>query len=218
MVLGAVVSLLFYWLGAALFVYYQVSHAGVLPANTGINDVFPYFIMNALPTGVKGILVAAIYAASMSSISSAINALASTTEKDILCKAEGQESVLRTKWLTVFWGVLSVGGALFAATQEGSILKNALFFTGLFTGPLLALFLMAFFAPGTRPFAVLAGVVCGMASLLLFNAVPFLPSYQPPLAGVFSWPWNPLVSCTFAVWIALALDLVVPRKEVDKVA
>jgi SSS family solute:Na+ symporter len=218
MVLGALVSLLFYWLGAALFVYYQVSHVGVLPAGTGVNDVFPFFIVNALPTGVKGILVAAIYAASMSSISSAINALAGTTEKDILCKAEGEESVKRTKWLTVFWGVLSVGGALLAASQEGSILKNALFFTGLFTGPLLALFLLAFFAPGTRPFAVLLGVACGMASLLLFNGVPFIPAYQPPLAGVFSWPWNPLVSCSFAIWIALAADLVAPRRGVDRVA
>jgi len=217
MVLGVVCSLLFYWTGAALFIYYKVKNASPLPENLGVNDVFPYFIVNGLPAGLTGLLVAAIYAAAMSSISSAVHALSNTTEKDILCKPVGQESMFRAKLWIVFWGVCGTGAAFVAASQAGSLLKNALFFTGLFTGPLLALFLLSFFASYLRSFSVLTGVACGMLSLLLFNGIPFVPSYTPPLNGVFSWPWNPLISCTVSVWIALCVDFVVPRKRVDLV-
>lgn len=215
MVLGVVVSLLFYWLGAALFVYYKVAQVAPLPADVGVNGVFPHFIVNGLPSGVTGLVVAAIYAAAMSSLSSAINALSNTTEKDLLCVPQGSESLLRAKLWTVLWAALGTAGAFFAATQHGSLLKNALFFTGLFTGPLLGMFLLAFFAPRTRPFAVIAGVLCGMASLVLFNTIPILPSYTPPLAGVISWPWNPMVSMTTTLWIGLSLDLVWPRRRVN---
>ncbi|MDR0518071.1 MAG: sodium/solute symporter [Fibromonadaceae bacterium] len=218
MVLGVLISLLFYWIGAALFVYYKVKNASPLPENLEVNEVFPYFIVNSLPSGLTGLLVAAIYAAAMSSISSAIHALGNTTEKDILCKAVGQESVLRTKLWIVLWGACGTIAAFVAASQEGSLLKNALFFTGLFTGPLLALFLLSFFAAYLRSFSVLTGVACGMASLLLFNGVPFIQQYSPPLIGVFSWPWNPLISCTVSIWIALCVDFIVPRKTINEMA
>jgi len=182
-----------------------------LPENLGVNDVFPYFIVNGLPTGLTGLLVAAIYAAAMSSISSAIHALGNTTEKDILCKASGQESIARTKICIVLWGISGTCAAFIAASQAGSLLKNALFFTGLFTGPLLALFLLSFFAPRLRSFSVLTGVICGMLSLLLFNGIPFIPGYVPPFTKiiVFSWPWNPLISCTVSVVVACGVDLFV---------
>ena len=218
MVLGLVVSILFYWTGAALFAYYKVKNVSPLPDNLGVNDIFPYFIVNGLPAGLTGLLVAAIFAAAMSSISSAVHALSNTTEKDILRKMAGQESVFRAKLWIVLWGLCGTGAAFVAASQAGSLLKNALFFTGLFTGPLLALFLLSFFAPYLRSFSVLTGVICGMASLLLFNGIPFIPVYVPPLAGVFSWPWNPLVSCTVSVWLALCVDFVIPRKKVDNYA
>jgi SSS family solute:Na+ symporter len=218
MVLGLLVSLLFYWLGAALFVYYKIKNVSELPENLGVNEIFPHFIVNGLPSGLTGLLVAAIYAAAMSSISSAVHALSNTMEKDILCKSAGQESVFRAKLWIVLWGTCGVFAAFIAASQAGSLLKNALFFTGLFTGPLLALFLLSFFASYLRSFSVLTGVACGMLSLLLFNGVPFIPQYTPPLAGVFSWPWNPLISCTVSVWIALSVDLVAPRKTVNELA
>jgi SSS family solute:Na+ symporter len=218
MVLGLIVSLLFYWLGAALFVYYKIKNVSPLPENLDVNEVFPYFIVNSLPSGLTGLLVAAIYAAAMSSISSAIHALGNTTEKDILCKAAGQESMFRTKLWIVFWGVCGTFAAFIAASQSGSLLKNALFFTGLFTGPLLALFLLSFFASYLRSFSVLSGVVCGMFSLLLFNGIPFIEQYVPPLDGVFSWPWNPLISCVVSIWLALCVDFVVPRKIVNETA
>ena len=78
MVLGCAVSILFYWVGAALFVFYKKAQVATLPEGLGQNDVFPYFIVNALPSGVTGLIVAAICAAAMSSLSGAINSLSNT--------------------------------------------------------------------------------------------------------------------------------------------
>jgi solute:Na+ symporter, SSS family len=60
-----------------------------------------------------------------------------------------------------------------------------------------------------RSSSVLTGVICGMLSLLLFNGIPFIPSYVPPLTKiiVFSWPWNPLISCTVSVGVACCVNL-----------
>ena len=105
--------------------------------------------------------------------------------------------------------------ALFAATQQGSLLKNALFFTGLFTGPLLGMFLLAFFADklfGTgsgrlRAWVVIASVLCGMGSLILIQGIP---AFGVPalLGGIFSWPWMPFISMTTTVVVALAVNAV----------
>lgn len=209
MVLGCVVSVLFYWVGAALFVYYKVAKAGALPEGIGQNDVFPYFIVNGLPQGVTGLIVAAICAAAMSSLSGAINSLSNTSEHDFLGwkEEEGIGGLKRAKIWTVVWGVLGVFFALFAATQQGSLLKNALFFTGLFTGPLLGMFILAFFVKNLRPWMVIVAVLCGMASLVLIQGIP---AFGVPalLGGIFSWPWMPFISMTTTILVAVLLKLI----------
>ena len=218
MVLGCAVSILFYWVGAALYVYYQKAHAASLPEGLGQNDVFPYFIVNGLPAGVTGLIVAAICAAAMSSLSSAINSLGNTSERDFLGWDEnaGIGGLKRAKIWTAIWGILGIFFALFAATQQGSLLKNALFFTGLFTGPLLGMFLLAFFADkvfGTGPkklrgWVVIVGVVLGMASLILVQGIPAFG--VPAVFGeTFSWPWMPFISMTTTVVVAMVVNAVV---------
>ena len=209
MVLGCAVSILLYWVGAALFVYYKVTGVSSLPEGIGQNDVFPYFIVNGLPIGVTGLIVAAICAAAMSSLSGAINSLSNTSEHDFLGwkEDEGIGGLKRAKIWTVVWGVLGVFFALFAATQQGSLLKNALFFTGLFTGPLLGMFILAFFVKNLRPWMVVAAVLCGMASLVLIQGIP---AFGVPalLGGIFSWPWMPFISMTTTIVVAVVLKLV----------
>ena len=212
MVLGCFVSILFYWVGAALFVYYKVAGAGTLPDGIGQNDVFPYFIVNGLPVGVTGLIVAA-----MSSLSGAINSLSNTSERDFLGwdESKGIGGLKRAKIWTAVWGILGVFFALFAATQQGSLLKNALFFTGLFTGPLLGMFLLAFFADklfGTaerrlRSWVVIAAVLCGMGSLVLVQGIPAF-GVPAVLGGIFSWPWMPFISMTTTIVVALAVNAV----------
>ncbi len=213
MILGIFVSILFFMVGAGLFVYYNVKGVGILPPDVKLNGVFPYFIVNALPPGVIGFIVAAIYAAAMSSLSSAINALGNTTVKDImLVRSESAKDLAKAKLWTLLWAVLSTLVAFVAVDMQSSLLSNALFFTGLFTGPLLALFLLAFFSRRLSSLAVIIGVLCGMASILLFNRIPMIPAYVPPFDGVFCFFWNPAISASVTFVSANILGLFLKRK------
>jgi len=116
------------------------------------------------------------------------------------------------------WAVAGTGAAFIAAATAGSLLNKALFFTGLFTGPLLGMFVLAFFRPRANPNAVLAGVFFGMTSLIFFNKIPLLPNWTPPFEGVFSWPWNPGIALVVTLFFALILDLIMPRKHVNVTA
>ncbi|MDR1759107.1 MAG: sodium/solute symporter [Fibrobacter sp.] len=206
MVLGVFVSVLFFWVGAALYVFFQVKHVAELPASVNVNEVFPYFLLHILPPGVTGLVVAAIYAAAMSSLSSAINSLGNTTVKDILhIREENAASLSKAKLWTILWAVLSTGCAFMAVRMTRSLLDNALFFTGLFTGPLLALFLLAFFGGYLKTRFVFAGVFLGMAATVILNGIPMCPAFHTPLMGVFSHFWNPLISCSVTFISAVLL-------------
>lgn len=218
MVLGCAVSILFYWVGAALFVYYKVAKVDTISESIGQNEVFPYFILNSLPVGVTGLIVAAICAAAMSSLSGAINSLGNTSERDILGWDEnsGIGGLRRAKIWTVVWGILGVFFALFASTQQGSLLKNALFFTGLFTGPLLGMFLLAFFAhyifgegaQKLRGSVVIVAVAFGMCSLIFVQGIPVI-GIKAVLGEIFSWPWMPFISMSVTVIFAILLNFIV---------
>ena len=217
MILGVFVSVLFFWVGAGLFVYYRVSGVGELPAGVPLNGVFPYFIVHVMPSGATGLVIAAIYAAAMSSLSSAINALGNTTVKDILLvRSENAAALAKAKKWTILWAVLSTLCAFIAADMQSSLLSNALFFTGLFTGPLLALFLLAFFSHKLKSSAVIVGVLFGMASILLFNPIPFIPAYHPPFEGVFCFFWNPVISCVSTLVVVSILRFVFPKRTMKK--
>jgi SSS family solute:Na+ symporter len=180
---------------------------------TDVNQVFPHFILTTLPSGAKGILVAAILAAAMSSQSSALTALANTTVIDFLRRPPGEvRGFLSARRWVLIWGGFGTLAAFLCAFGDASILKKALFFTSLFTGPLLGLFLLAFFRPHLHPTAVLASACGGMAILLLFLKIPILPEgVWKPLYPV-SWPWNPLISMTATLVLAHVLSAFFPRR------
>ncbi len=212
-VLGLLVGLIFYTLGALLYVYFQVSHVEGLPV-AKVNEVLPYFIIHSLPVGVKGLLVAAIMAADMGALSSVLTALSNTAVVDLRGHSrKGEEiSLRRTRLWVLFWGALGVSASFLCTIGNNSILSTALFFTSLFSGPLLALFLLAFFRPHLHPRAVIAAVFCGMGTLLFFLKIPFLPDAVWKPLYALSWPWNPLISMTSTVVLAHAFNPLFPRR------
>lgn len=187
---GAPAAYLFFAIGACLYAYYQlhVPEVGVPTANMA----YPHFMLHHLPSGVRGLLVAAILAASMSSFDSAINALNNTALVDLLKRDPSQpKSLVLARYLALPWGLLSLGAAITAATMGKGLLIQALYFTSLFTGPLLALITLAFFAPVLSSLVVWWSVAGGMLALVLVSPPPFLDLHEAWL----SWPYNPLVSC-----------------------
>jgi Na+/proline symporter len=111
--------------------------------------VFITFILNYLPHGVIGLLVAAFFAAALSSKAAELNALGSTTTIDFyrhLFKREASDThyVTATKWFTFFWGLVAIGFALFANLAE-NLIQAVNIVGSVFYGVVLALFLVAFF-------------------------------------------------------------------------
>lgn len=136
--------------------------------------VFLTFILEYLPVGVIGLLLAVIFSAAMSSTSSELNALASTTTVDFymrLVKKDGSQKhfVVVSKLMTTFWGLVAIGFALFAHLVE-NLIEAVNILGSIFYGNILGIFLVAFFLKFVRGTAVFwAAILSQTIVLILFK-------------------------------------------------
>jgi solute:Na+ symporter, SSS family len=212
--------LVFLLVGALLWVFYQ-SHPFQIPLperRPGIaaNDfIFPIFIVTEAPHLLKGFLIVAILAAAMSSISSAISALASVSTMDFLrhaLKGKDEGFFLRfSKYSSVFWAA----GLVFVAwlTREVEFVLNLAFsLKGFTSGALLGALLIALFWRQLGGRAAVAGMV---ASFVVMNAIywpPRIPAWsawwQRTFGEAIFWPWFTLIGTAVTLgvaWLASAL-------------
>ena len=110
-------SLLFFGLGTALFVFYKTHPAELSPLLINTDSTVPFFIASQLPIGVTGLIIAALFAASMSTLDSSMNSVATLVTVDFykrFKKGVTDESCLRlAKWITILVGVFGTGVALY---------------------------------------------------------------------------------------------------------
>ena len=169
--------------------------------------VFIHFIVNNLPKGIIGLLLAVILAAAMSSTASELNSLASTTTIDVYKRnlAMGRDEshyVKASKWLTLAWGILAIIIACIADLFDNLIqLVNII--GSLFYGNVLGIFLLAFFFKRVQGNAVfIAAIITQIIILLIY----YFGIYQPEelgLAPVLSYLWLNFVGCILVIYIAL---------------
>jgi SSS family solute:Na+ symporter len=156
------VAAVFFFIGTALFVFYR-ARPELLGSVTAADRVFPHFIATQLPVGVAGIVVAAIFAASMDSN---LNSMATLTLCDIYQrylrpKATGREAMRVLYLSTAFWGALGTGIAL-AMIRAQSALDVWWQLAGMFSGGTLGLFLLGFLSRRAGSTGAAAGVVLGV--------------------------------------------------------
>ena len=140
-----IVGLLLF-LGLGMFAYYQ-NFPELLPQDITGAKVLPHYIVHALPNGVSGLLITALFAAAMSSMDSGINTLATVIINDFVKPLRRHDSgeehdVFLARVLTLLLGVLAIGAACYASTYNDRVLKAAAALLSLFSGPILALFLL----------------------------------------------------------------------------
>ncbi len=145
------------------------------------NYIFLSFVINFLPAGLVGLVLAAILSASMSSTSAELNALASTTVIDIYKrlfkkKASERHYLIASKAATIFWGIYAVIFALFA-NRLGSLIEAVNILGSLFYGTILGIFLTAFYfkrVGGTATFfaAIIAEIF--VLACYFFTEIPYL--------------------------------------------
>ncbi len=145
------------------------------------NYIFITYIVNYLPVGLIGLLLAAILAASMSSTSAELNSLASTSLIDIYKRlinknASDQHYLKFSKYATVCWGIYAIGFALLAS-ELGSLIEAVNILGSLVYGTILGIFLAAFYTKNINGNSVFISAIIAEAVVLycfLFTSIPFL--------------------------------------------
>jgi solute:Na+ symporter, SSS family len=191
---------LFLLIGVGLFVL-QVQ--GKLEQDLTRDAVFGHFIVRYLPTGVVGVLVAAVLAASMATLASSLNSGASAFVADFYRplrpgRPEGHYLGV-SRAMTSFWGLTRVGVALVAVPLLGmekkSVIDEVLKVAGFTTGMILGLFLLGSLRRPVDSRAALAGVVVG-----------FLTVMGVWLVSGLAWPWYAVVGTLVTVVVAMLVD------------
>ena len=191
------VSAVFLFIGTGLFSYYEAS--GSLPAGVDGDKVFPYFIVNQLPCGLTGILIASIFAAGMSTISTSLNSSATVILTDFckLSKSDPKtaQKSMRILYLSSFvFSVFSIGIAI-AMINVKSALDAWWKLASIFSGGMLGLFLLGYFAPRVKSRSAVIGVISGLIVIAWMSLTPVFIKEGPFLK--FVCPFHNYLSIVF---------------------
>jgi SSS family solute:Na+ symporter len=164
------VSMLFLFIGTALYTYYT-SGAAILPEELlnpdKADQVFPHFIISQLPSGVSGLLIASIFAAGMSTISTSFNSSATVFLSDYYRKfgkgEQGEKGSMKVLYISSV--VISIIGIVIALAMINvkSALDTWWKLASIFSGGMLGLFLLGAFSRRSRTPAAMIGVILGIA-------------------------------------------------------
>jgi len=171
--------------------------------------VFIHFVLNELPIGLIGLLIAVILSAAMSSTASELSALATITTVDFyqhhLVKGRGERHYIKaSRIFTAMWGGLAILFALFASMVE-SLIEAVNIVGSLFYGTVLGLFLAAFFISRIGAHAAFIAAIIAQFCVLLL--------YFTDLAQI-GYLWYNLIACLLVIVISYSIQLVIGKKEV----
>ncbi|EFF41606.1 sodium:solute symporter family transporter [Mycoplasmopsis alligatoris] len=167
--LALITILLFYGAGSALYTYYDgMAITQIDPAIKHTNQLVPYFIFTVLPTGIAGLIISAVFAASQSTMSSSLSSLVNSIIVDFVKvfakKFSNNEKklFLLSKILIGAFGAFGViCGIAFTLTNLGDIINYFLGVVGLFGAPTAAIFMLGMFTKRTSWISALIGMVTG---------------------------------------------------------
>ncbi|HSW39166.1 MAG TPA: sodium:solute symporter [Acidobacteriota bacterium] len=190
---------LFLFLGSLLFVFYS-------GAEMNSDEIFPRFILEEMPSGLSGLIIAALFAAAMSTLSSSMTALGSATMYDYVMpyykKLNPENEVALSRLITLVWCLLLIGSAIFFMQSPRIVVEQALSITSFTYGGLLGVFFLGvlFRKPGQREAipAFLAGI-----GVMLYVI----------LATSIAWTWYTLIGAAVTVLAGLLLTAGFSRRR-----
>lgn len=204
---------LFLCVGIALACFYT-SHPPATAFQSN-DQVFSTFIVNEMPKGIGliGFLLAAVFSAAMSTLSSSLNSSATSVVSDWLKPANpqmGDAGVVRTsRGMTIVFGAIQIGIGIWAASWGQSVITNALAIAGFSAGLLLGLFALGSLLPKVNEAAALAGLGGGLCVLCFVKFWLGTPghAWSYPIA----WPWLPVLGSVATFTIGWAVSVVTSR-------
>jgi SSS family solute:Na+ symporter len=196
--------------GTALMGYFQKYPeylTGDMSLKGGADKLFPYYITHHLPPGVSGFVVAAMFAAAMSSIDSGVNSISAVVLTDLVDRFDKPaqteaEHFRRARWLAFFVGAIVVVGTAFVGTVPGNFMEMTNKTANLLTTPIFGLFFFAMFVPFARPIGVWVGTICGATTAVLI-------AFSGPIFGRDPDTGLDPISFQWIAPCALAVDLTI---------
>ena len=175
------------------------------------DEIFPAFIVDRLPAGLSGLVIAGLFAAAMSTVSSSLNSLASATTHDFyapLTRRRDTRHLLSVgRWATLGWAVVLAAGALSFGSPDKPVVELALSFASIAYGGLLGTYILGgMFRRARQRDAIAAMAVATVAMLAIVFGKP------GPL-GNLAWPWYVPLGTTIAVATGAALSSLGSQKE-----
>jgi solute:Na+ symporter, SSS family len=209
------VSLIFFYIGTALFSYYSASPE-LLPEpvrTAGGDSVFPWFIASGLPRGITGLLIASVFAAGMSTVSTSLNSGATIILTDyykrFINKNAGEKASLRVLYIAS--ALIGIAGIIIALSLVG--VKSALdawwSLASIFSGGMLGLFLLGFISKkAARPEAII-GVIAGVIVIIWMSLSPII--FTVGKAVAFRSPFHSNLTIVFGTLIIFLTGFLLTR-------
>jgi solute:Na+ symporter, SSS family len=207
--IGVTLSLL---LGVFLFIFYEHFPA-LMPADLTPDQVMPHFVTTQVPPIITGLLVAAVFAAAMSSLDSALNSLAAALTTDFLRRFRPAVSEAKrlafAKAVVVTAGIIGIAVGIYSSRTEAPLIELILTFMGYFAGGLLGLFLLGMLTKRANGTGAFIGAVIGTLIVLMVTQNDF------PLPRLYEWLgiepipfiWSTAVGLVFTLLIGYLVSL-----------
>ena len=163
------VNLILFLIGSGLFAFYYIN-PGLLPEGIKSDFVFPYFIINEMPVGLVGLLIASIFCAGMSTVATSVTSSGTIILTDfyshLFPNSSDERKVIVLRIASVMIGVLGIGVALCFLLVDNA-LDAWWALSSICSGGVLGMFLLAYLCPKAKKAHVVPGVIVGVASLIL---------------------------------------------------
>ncbi|AOP42377.2 sodium:solute symporter [Edwardsiella piscicida] len=189
--LVAIIPIFFFAIGSALFVYYQ-QNPQLLPKGFNTGGILPLFVVTEMPSGIAGLIIAAIFAAAQSSISSSLNSISSCFNSDIYVRLSRQERSAPQKMkiarlVIILAGLLSSLATIWLVLSNESEIWDAFnSLIGLMGGPMTGLFMLGIFFKRANAGSAFCGILVSIVAVLLTRYASDLNFFFYGVVGAMS--------------------------------
>jgi len=228
---GCIVGLTLALVGFCMLGYFQTFPAE-LPASIDLkknaDDIFPYVISYQLPIGISGLVVAAMFAAAMSSIDSGVNSITAVISTDFIDRfgksfSSEKSHVRFARYLAFMIGIVVIYCSSFMGQIEGNITEVTGKTANLLTTPIFCLFVFAMFIPFAKPLGVWVGAILGTATAVVVGFSGFcydidISTFMFEFHGqisleAFSFQWIAPTAVAVNLVTGSIVSLLIPNKE-----
>ena len=183
---------LFLIVGLLLYAFFEGVPVGDINAPfEKADEIFPFYIIHYLPSGIKGLIIAGLFAAAMSTLAGSISSLSSSAMLDLYqpFRANKDDNPVHdlkvSRILTISWAIILTFVAFIFIQVQQSVVEIALGIASITYGGLLGTFLLGRFFPKIQQTAALVGFTSGIIAMLMIIIIPKLTGSPP----VFHWTW-----------------------------